>query len=168
MADLRVDSYYSYIDRTMEQYQCEINLYPFSWLSASHTNTLSRVSGSPYATSEHSTRLSLTDTRGDALTFGEEYYRPDTKLITAGIQAMLMKGLIAGYEVKFNFIDHKFDNQTQTIGYNSQCWAHRCQRRVVAQGTIPPRKTTWSLNVKLLGMGDIMRSGQSNTGAAQK
>jgi hypothetical protein len=126
------------------------------------------VPGSPYATSEHSTRLSLTDTRGDVFTFGEEYYRPDTKLITAGVQAMLMKGLIAGYEVKFNFIDHKFDNQTQTIGYNSQCWAVIVERQVVAQGNITPRKTTWSLNVKLLGMGDLIPSSQSNKGAPQR
>ena len=76
-----------------------------------------------------------------------------------------MKGLTAGFEVKFNSIDHKFDNQTQTLGYNSQCWAVIAERRVVAKGNITPSKTTWSLNVKLLGMGDIMRSGQSNTGA---
>jgi hypothetical protein len=81
---------------------------------------------------------------------------------------MLMKGLTAGCEVKFNFIDHKFDNQTQTIGYNSQCWAVIVERQVVAQGNTTPRKTTWSLNVKLLGMGDLIPSSQSNTGAPQR
>ncbi len=168
LADLRADCYYSYLTKQWNDINVKTNLYPFSWLSASHTNTLSREPGSPYATSEHSTRLSLTDTRGDVFTFGEEYYRPDTKLITAGVQAMLMKGLTAGCEVKFNFIDHKFDNQTQTIDYNSQCWGVIFERRVVAQGATTPRKTTWSLNVKLLGMGDLMRPGQSNTGATQR
>ncbi len=168
LADLSVDSYYNYLTEQWNDINVRATLQPFSWLSASHTNILSKVSGSPYATSAQSTRLSLTDTRGDALTLGGEYHRPDTKLITAGIQAMLMKGLVAGYEVKFNFMDHKFDNQTQTIGYNSQCWAIVAERRVVAQGNITPRKTTWSLNVKLLGMGDILRPGNSNTGAAQK
>jgi hypothetical protein len=168
LADLGVDCYYSYLTNQWNDINVRANLYPFSWLSASHTNTFSRVPGSPYATSEHSTRLSLTDTRGDVFTFGEEYYRPDTKLITTGVQAMLMKGLTAGCEVKFNFIDHKFDNQTQTIGYNSQCWAVIVERQVVAQGNTTPRKTTWSLNVKLLGMGDILRQGKSNTGATQR
>ena len=168
LADLGVESYYSYIAKQWNNINVRTNLYPFSWLSVSHTNILSRVPGRPYATAEHSTRLSLTDTRGDALTFGGEYHRPDTKLITAGIQATLMKGLTAGCEVKFNSIDHKFDDQTQTVGYNSQCWAILVERRVVAQGNITPRKTTWSLNVKLLGMGDLLRSGQSNTGTAQK
>jgi hypothetical protein len=168
VADLGVDSYYSYIAKQWNNINVRTNIYPFSGLSASHTNILSRVPGSPYATSEHSTRLTLTDTRGDSFTFGGEYHRPDTKLITAGIQAILMKGLIAGYEVKFNSMDHKFDNQKQTIGYNSQCWAVIAERRVEVQGTITPRRTTWSLNVKLLGMGDLIRSSQSNTGAIQK
>ncbi len=170
LADLSVDSYYSYLTKQWNDINVRANLHPFSWLSASHTNIFSRAPGSPYATSEHSTRLSLTDTGGDVVTFGEEYHRPDTKLITAGIQETLTKGFVAGCEVKFNSIDHKLDDQTQTIGYNSQCWAVIAERRVVAQGSITPRKTTWSLNVKLLGMGDLIRSGQSNTntGATQK
>ena len=92
-ADLGFDSYYSYIAKQWNNINVRANLYPFSWLRVSHTNILSRVPGRPYATSEQSTRLSLTDTRGDVFTFGGEYHRPDTNLVTAGIQAMLMKGL---------------------------------------------------------------------------
>ncbi len=115
MAELGVDSYYSYIDNAWNNINVRSNVYPFPWLRASHTNTLTRDKGRPYATSEHSSRLLLFDPRGDTLSFGVEYYRPDAKLFTTGIQAKVTLNLIAGYEMKYDFIDHRFDSQTQTL-----------------------------------------------------
>lgn len=168
LADLGVESYYSYVSEQWDNINVRSNLYPFPWLSASHTNTLSRVPGSPYATSEHSTRMFLADPRGDTLSAGLEYHRPDAKLLTAGVQAIITKGLTAGYEVKYDFMEHRVDDQIQTIGYNSQCWSVIGERRVEIQENNAPSKTTWSVNVKLLGMGDLIRTSQGKTGATQQ
>lgn len=164
LADLSADVSYSYVTDRWEDITVRGNLYPAPWLSASHTNIFSRTPGRAYATSEHSTRLSLVDPRGDMLTAGMEYHRPDADLLTAGIQAKLVKGLMAGIGVKYDFIEHVFDEQTQALIYNSQCWSLLAERRVENRENDAPSRITWSLKVKLLGMGDLM----GNVGAARQ
>lgn len=168
LGELSVDSYYSYVDHKWNNINVRSSLTPASWVSVSHTNIFSRSSLRPYATSEHSTRLALSDPRGDTLSLGVEYHRPDAKLLTSGVQAKLTSGLTAGYEMKFDSIEHRFDSQIHTLNYNSQCWSVVVERRVTARENNAPTKTTWSLNVKLLGMGDLMRTGRGDTETVQK
>jgi hypothetical protein len=91
-----------------------------------------------------------------------EYNRPDDKLLTAGILARITQGLIAGFEMKYDFEEYRFDSQTQTLAYNSQCWSVVAERKVERQDNDVPTRTSWSLKVKLLGMGDLARSSLGN------
>ena len=162
LADLNVDCYYNYVTDLWDDINIRSNLYPFPWMSASHINTLSRDRGRPYATSQHSSKLSLSDPRGDTLSAGVEYNRPDDELLTAGILARITQGLIAGFEMKYDFNEYRFDSQTQTLAYNSQCWSVVAERKVERQDNDVPTRTSWSLKVKLLGMGDLARSSLGN------
>jgi hypothetical protein len=168
LADATVESNYDYLIHEWNDIDVRANLNPFPWVSVTHLNTLSRTSARPYATSVHSTRGTFTDTHGDSLSFGEEYHRPDTKLITSGIKVTPVQGLIAGYDVKYDFIAHQVYSQDQSFSYLSQCWAVQVERRQTAAQILAPGKTTWSLNVKLLGMGDILRPSSSMHGASSK
>jgi len=168
LADAAVDVNYSYILKQWNEIDIRSNLHPFPWLTATHLNTLTREPGRPYATSQHSTTLTFSDTRGDALSFGEEYFRPDARLATIGIKANLIHGFNAEYDMRYDAINHRLDNQTQIIGYNSQCWAVVAERKVNASQPLVPSKTTWALNLKLLGMGDTLRSAMTTPGGAQK
>jgi len=168
LADATVDSVYSHIEKQWNEIDVRINLHPFPWLTASHINTLSKEPGRPFATSEHSSAITFNDMRGDTFSFGEEYHNPDTRLITSGIHANLVQGLTAGYDVKYDSVNHQIDDQTQALGYNLQCWAIVAQRRVELSQNQIPRRTTWSLNVKLLGIGDVFNANTPTTGATSK
>ena len=168
LADATVDSYYSHIEGQWNEIDVRINLHPFPWLTASHINTLSKEPGRPFATSEHSSTITFTDTQGDTFSFGEEYNNPDEELIISGIHAKLVQGLTAGYDVKYDSVNHQIDDQTQALSYNSQCWAIVAERRVELNPNQLPRKTTWSLNVKLLGIGDALNANTLTTGATSK
>jgi len=164
LADLTIGSAYSHREDEWREIVLEMNLRPAPCFAASHRNVLDRERPGPYTTVEHTSKMTLSDVRGDMLSLGYEYNRLDTKLLTAGLLLELGKGFSAGYEARYDHLEHDFTMQTQEIGYTSQCWAVELRRKAEASDEDSPSKTTWSVNVRLLGMGDIFQPGTASSG----
>jgi LPS-assembly protein len=159
LADLTVVSTYSYIDETWGSIEARANIQPVSWMSASYTNIFGREPKKSFATQEQSLRVNFKDTRDDTFYFAGDYNRLDTDLIRIGMDAKLAGGFSAGYEVGYDFARHSYDKSKQRVLYNSQCWAIEVVRYVEPSTELLPRKTTWALVIKLLGLGDISGGG---------
>ncbi|HPR56239.1 MAG TPA: LPS assembly protein LptD [Deltaproteobacteria bacterium] len=157
LADLTVGSVYNCIEEGWREIRIETNLRPAPWITASHRNVLDREDKGPYATTEHTTRVTLTDARGDAFSLGGEYNRLDTKLLVADMRVDFGLGLSAGLDTRYDYLEHEFITQTQDIAFTSQCWSVRVERKAEAADEDTPSNTTWSVNVRLLGMGDILQ-----------
>jgi len=168
LADAAVDVYYSYILKQWNEIDIRSSLHPLPWLTATHLNTFTKESDNTFSTSQNSTTITFNDPRGDSLSFGEEYFRSDSTVASADIKANILKGLNAEYDMRYDAANHRFDSESQIISYYSQCWAVIFERNVYDSSPQVPRKTTWSFNVKLLGIGDTLRSGLISPAGVQK
>ncbi|MCU0577062.1 MAG: LPS assembly protein LptD [Desulfobacterota bacterium] len=157
LADVTVGSVYSHIEDEWREIGIKANLNPTPWLTASHRNVLAREEKDSYATKEHMSRMTVFDQRGDMLTLGYEYNRLDTKLLISDMRVELGYGIAAGFSTRYDHLEHGFTTQAQEISYTSQCWAVQVRRKAEAADEDTPSRTTWSINVKLLGMGDIFQ-----------
>lgn len=165
LADLSLTRPYSYITREWGLIEATMNFRPASWLSASHTNSFGRENNrGPYATQEHSSRLTFTDDRGDQLYIAEDFNRIDTKSVKVGARADLIRGFSVGFETGYDYLRNAYEISRQSIGYTSQCWVVEAKREVDPGDAASSRDTTWSFTVRLLGLGDVGRSGMSPSG----
>ncbi len=170
LAELTVSRSYSYIDDDWKFFEARARLNPVSWFSAEHTNRFGREPFRPYATHEHWSRLTLRDARGDELYAAEEYIRPAvndrersgdaTKSAYAGVNAKLIGGFSARYEIEYDFLDRRYEHSRQGLSYASQCWSVDLYREVEPSEGERPRETTISLLVNLLGFGQIVSAEQ--------
>ena len=158
LADVYATWTYSYIEDRWENIDARVNIQPVSWLKLSHTNTLEREPKRPYATQENSTKLTLMDKRGDELYVAEEYTRENTKLLKVGTKAELIGGFSAGFATEYDYLQKIYQTSQQSISYNSQCWIVEVLRYAESSADDSPRKTTWALTMRLLGLGDIRTS----------
>lgn len=163
LADLIVGSTYSHLVDEWKEIGIEANLRPAPWIAASHRNVLDRDGKGPYATMEHSSTLSISSQRKDKLFLGYEYNRLDTGLLMAGMNLVLSRGISASFDARYDHLNHRFSTAAQGVGYTSQCWAVEIRRKAESSEGDTPSKTTWSFNVRLLGMGDIFQPKQAES-----
>jgi len=158
LADTSLTWTYDYIEDRWRTINAKVNLQPVSWLTASHTNTFDKEPRRPYATQEHSTRISLSDERSDELHLALDFNRLDTELMKLGTKVMLTRGFSVGLEAGYDYRRHAYEHSLESIGYTSQCWVMEIMRKVDPAKEGTPRKTTFSLTVRLLGLGDVSTS----------
>jgi len=157
LADLTVTSTYSYIDELWDLIETRVNLQPVSWFRASLDNKSGREPKKAYATQEQSFRINFLDDRKDTLYISQDYNRSlDANLVKIGTLLVLTKEIKAGFDTGYDYSQHKYYTTSQSIFYTSQCWALELNRKVEpGNGTLVERKTTWTLLIRLLGLGDF-------------
>jgi len=158
LADMSLTWIYDYIEDRWRTINAKVNLQPVPWLTASHMNTFDKEPGRPYATQEHSSRISLSDERSDELHLALDFNKLDTELMKLGTKVMLTRGFSVGLEVGYDYRQHEYEHSVESIGYTSQCWVMEIMRKVDPAKEGTPRETTWSLTVRLLGLGDVSTS----------
>ncbi len=164
LADVSVRGIYSRGNHEWEEIRAEANIRPAPWLRASHRNIWERGDGGGYATSGHESRVAILSGQGHEAWIGGDYLRPDTEMLSAGVRARLSRHVDLGARVRYDYQKREYTTQVLRIGYTSQCWAVHFERTSEAADEFTRRKTTWSLMVKLLGMGDIFRPAGSGQG----
>ncbi|HOM29442.1 MAG TPA: putative LPS assembly protein LptD [Deltaproteobacteria bacterium] len=155
LADLAVDAVYDAGGGLWHELEVEANVNPARPLSLKHLNLLQRSRGRDLATVQHSTSLVVSSRRGDSFSFGYEYLRDGSKLLRAQADALIAGGLAAGIEARYDHEKGKFEEHAAELRYTSQCWAVSLTRRVDASDDLERSRSTWSVNVKLLGVGDV-------------
>ncbi len=155
LADLTVEAVYSLDQDSWKEAVLEANCNPSGFVTLSHRNAFEHHPGDAYATSRHTTRLRVSHPRGDALSFGYEYNRPDSGMLTVSLDVVLGRGCEAGLSARYDNRRHRFEEHEQELRYTSQCWSVSVACRTDASEDDSPSRTVWSFNVRLLGIGDI-------------
>jgi lipopolysaccharide assembly outer membrane protein LptD (OstA) len=157
LADLTVTSTYSHIDELWGLVETRMNLRPASWVEASFTNKSGREPKQAYATQEQSFRIAFLDDRKDILYISQDYNRTlDTNLVKIGTLLTLTKEIKVGFDTGYDYSQRKHYTSNQSIFYTSQCWALELNRKVEpANGNLVEREITWTLVLRLLGLGDF-------------
>lgn len=157
LADLTVTSTYNQIDELWGLIETRVNVQPVSWVGASFTNKSGRDPKQSFSTKEQSFRVHFTDDRTDTFFISQDYNKSlETNLVKVGTLMVLTKELKAGFDTGYDYARNKNYTSRQTIMYASQCWALELLRTVEpANGDLVERKTTWSLTLRLLGLGDF-------------
>ena len=153
-----VDRTYSYITEDWGLVNATMIFRPCTWFSLEHRNSFGRVSSSPYATQEHWTTMSIKDSRGDKLSFSEEYNRQDTNSTEVNISANLLKGFSATLDARYDHLKHRYEYFRHGIKYTSQCWSITLLREVESSDDTYPRDSTIYLTVNFLGLGDVIKT----------
>ncbi|HOS97292.1 MAG TPA: hypothetical protein PLR71_03885 [Deltaproteobacteria bacterium] len=164
LADVSVRGIYSRGEHGWEEIRAEANIRPAPWLKASHRNVWERCEGGGYATSGHESRVAILGGQGHEAWVGGDYLRPGTEMLSAGVRVRLTRAVDLGARIRYDYQKREYTTQVQRIGYTSQCWAIHFERTSEAADEFTRRKTTWSLMVKLLGMGDIFEPAGSGQG----
>lgn len=164
LAEFSLSRVYDYLIREWDYYEANIVLQPVSWFTARHMNRFGREPH-PYATFEHWSQLTVRDSRDDELYVAEEYNQADTKSALMGMKVNLVKGLSARYELKYDFLDDRFENSRQALTYTAQCWSVDFYREVESGEDNLPRETTIGITANLLGLGQVVRTKRSMTGS---
>lgn len=148
-------------------YELTARVTPNQWISIKHTQKFGKatdpitgLSAGAFATQEHTTTISLRNGRGDELSVREEYNRIDTRLLYGRTKINLLHGIGLLAEAKYDFNEDRFEFIRQGISYDTQCWGVMLRYDIDPrdEDDDTPRKTTISLGVKLLGLGDVKTS----------
>lgn len=155
---------YNYLLKEWDYYEANLVAQPVPWFTARHLNRFASADY-PRATIEHWTRLSLKDPRGDELYASEEYNRLDTTTALLGIKAVLVRGFSTRAEFNYDFRLDRFNDFLLALTYTSQCWSINVYRDVEQADIYAPRDTTVGVTVSLLGLGDVVRTKRTVSGA---
>lgn len=157
LAELTVTGTYSYLDELWDLIETRVNLHPASWFSVTFDNKSGREPKKAYATQEQSMRINFLDDRQDTFYISQDYNRAlDTNLVKFGALLVLTKEIKAGFDTGYDFFQNRYYNTGESIYYTSQCWALELNRKVEpGNGNLVERKTTWTLVIRLLGLGDF-------------
>jgi len=149
---------YSYLTEDWEPFEAKVKFQPVEWISLTHTNKFSREPFHPYATTEHSSVLTIGDTMGDEFSVSEEYNRVDTKSILIGVKLNLSNTIDARFSTEHDYLERRYEYSRQALSYTSQCWGIDLYRETEPSEDDMPRKTTLGLTVRLLGLGDVVHA----------
>ncbi len=153
-----VDRTYSYITKDWGLVNTTFIFSPNDWFSLEHRNSFGRASMRPYATQEHWTTINLKDSRGDKLSFSEEYNRQDTNSTELNLSMNLLKGFSATLDARYDHVKHRYEYFRNGIKYTSQCWSVTLLREVESSDETYPRNSTIYLTVNFLGLGDVIKT----------
>ena len=177
--ELGLGRVYHYLPKTWDRVEAELAFSPAPWIALKHTNRFGRNELRPYATHEHSSTLSLEDTRGDTLSLSGEYDRLDTKSLVGSGTLKIGDRLDVRAEAKYDYVTEFEDMRrcfryfSTGITYTSQCWSIELVRFVEPRHDVSlevdgvttretlPRETTIELRINLLGLGDVISTSRT-------
>jgi hypothetical protein len=137
---------------------------PWPWMTLEHYNTFGEDEHNALISQQNKTSLTLRDNRSDSLSMTSEYLRQvegdSANNLYGNAKLYVTGGLWLMFEGKFNFATDRFEFLRQGIDYKSQCWGVAFWVMVepsyeLTVDQTEPSKTTFSLTISLLGLGDI-------------
>lgn len=155
LVDLSVKALYSLHEGAWKEASMEAACAALEHANISYENVWTRSAAGTYSTKEQTVKATVSDSRGDALSFGYDYYRQETDLLRASIDVTLGRGCVLSVSAEYDRREDRLEETRQEFTYTSQCWEVSVARKTDASDEDEPSRTVWSVNVRLLGIGDI-------------
>jgi lipopolysaccharide assembly outer membrane protein LptD (OstA) len=164
IVELTVSGTYSLLLYDWGFYNGIVRISPWPWFYLEHRNIFGEDEHNAFITQQNKTTLSVKDNRTDELTLTSEYLRPiegdSSNNLYGNAKINILNRLWFFFEGKYDIAGDRFEFFKQGIEYKSQCWGILGSVQIepfyeLTSTETVPTKTTFSLSVSLLGLGDI-------------